>query len=178
MKEIIYNYNLLKTEEINQKITRVKALIINSKGEILLGYSYKTYQFPGGHIENGETLNEGLKRELQEETGMIINTDNLRPYMLIKHYIKNFNEIDINCSLEIYYYIINTDEKYNLNNTNYDNREKLGNYQLKYVPLSNLSKLLMESINDNEENVVITEEMLEALKEYQKITNKQKYIII
>ena len=30
-----------------------------------------SWEFPGGHLEDGETLNEALKRELEEETGYI-----------------------------------------------------------------------------------------------------------
>ena len=29
------------------------------------------WEFPGGHLEDGETLKEGLKRELKEEIGFI-----------------------------------------------------------------------------------------------------------
>ena len=44
--------------------------IINSNNEILLGYSYHDYQFPGGHVEDGESLIEAMNRELLEETGI------------------------------------------------------------------------------------------------------------
>lgn len=35
MKEIIYNYDYLKDEDINEVVIRTKALIINSKNIIL-----------------------------------------------------------------------------------------------------------------------------------------------
>lgn len=178
MKEIIYNYDCLKEEEITKKIIRVKALIINSKKKVLLGYAHKTYQFPGGHLEENEELVKGLKREVQEETGLEIKENNLNYFLAIKHYVKNYNDTEVNCSIEIYYYIINTDEKYNLKNTNYDDWEKLGNYELKYVPLNNVEKLLEETKEDNRANRVITEEMIEAIKEYVKINNKEKQSII
>lgn len=178
MKEIIYNYNLLEEQEITKRIIRLKALIINSNNEILLGYAHKTYQFPGGHLEDGEDYNVALKREVEEETGLVIDTSNLTPFLSIKHYIKNYNETETNCSVEIYYYIINTDKKYNLSNTNYDKWEQLGNFELKYIPISNLEKTLLESVEDNKVNVIITEEMLEALQEYKKITNNTKHSVI
>ena len=53
MKEILYNYDNLKQEDMDEVIVRTKGLIINSKDEITLGYSHKTYQFPGGHLEEG-----------------------------------------------------------------------------------------------------------------------------
>ena len=70
MKIKIVNYDHIKKKDINDRIIRVKALIINSKKEILLAKAYTTIQFPGGHLENGETLVEGLKRELKEEIGL------------------------------------------------------------------------------------------------------------
>ena len=47
MKTKIINYNHIKEEEINDKVIRVKALMLNSKEEILLAEAYTTIQFPG-----------------------------------------------------------------------------------------------------------------------------------
>ncbi|MBO5138643.1 MAG: NUDIX hydrolase [Bacilli bacterium] len=178
MKEIIYNYDFLTKEELTKKIVRVKALIINSKKEVLLGYAHKTYQFPGGHLEDSEDYLVGLKREIKEETGININTENLKPFMSIKHYVKNYNDTEDNCSVEIYYYLINTDEKYHLDNTNYDDWELLGGYELKYIPIGNVEKLLHDTVEDNRANRAISEEMIEVLREYSKITTKEKQSVI
>lgn len=43
MKEIIYNHDNLKETDIDETVIRVKALIINSNNEIMLGYAHKTY---------------------------------------------------------------------------------------------------------------------------------------
>lgn len=45
------------------------------------------WEFPGGHLEEGETLKQGLKRELQEEIGF---TDNFEP--IITHYYDEVKE--------------------------------------------------------------------------------------
>ena len=64
MIEIIKNKFNIKEENINRTVVRVKALIINSKNEILLAHSYGEYQFPGGHVEANEELPFALHREL------------------------------------------------------------------------------------------------------------------
>jgi len=53
----------------------VGALIFNPAGKILLIKSHKwrnKYVIPGGHIELGEKIEEALKREVKEETGLDI----------------------------------------------------------------------------------------------------------
>lgn len=166
MKEILYNYDNLTEKEIDEVIIRTKALIINSKNEILLGYCHQTYQFPGGHLEEGETLLECLKREVEEETGMIINLIKKEPFFRIRHYSKNYQNSGKNRCSEIYYYIIHTDEKYNLKNIRHDEWEKDGNYKLKYINLNDVENILIQSVPLNEQNEVIVKEMLEIIKEY------------
>lgn len=53
----------------------VSAIIFNPDGKILLCKSHKwenKYVIPGGHIEFGEKMEEALKREILEETGLAI----------------------------------------------------------------------------------------------------------
>ena len=53
----------------------VGGLILNDKKQILLAKSRKwkdRFTIPGGHVELGETLEEALKREIKEETGLKI----------------------------------------------------------------------------------------------------------
>jgi nucleoside triphosphatase len=53
----------------------VSAIIFNPEGKILLCKSHKwgdKYVIPGGHIELGEKMEEALKREILEETGLNI----------------------------------------------------------------------------------------------------------
>ena len=45
------------------------------------------WEFPGGHLEDGETLKDGLKRELMEEIGY---TENFNP--IITHYFDEVKE--------------------------------------------------------------------------------------
>lgn len=53
----------------------VSAIILNKENKILLCKSHKwqnKFVIPGGHIEYGERMENALKREILEETGLII----------------------------------------------------------------------------------------------------------
>ncbi len=53
----------------------VSALIENNKGEVLLVKTHwrsDTWEFPGGNVEEGESLDDAITREVLEETGILI----------------------------------------------------------------------------------------------------------
>lgn len=163
MKTKIYNRHKLKDKDINNRVIRVKALIINSKKEILLGEAYDIIQFPGGHLEEKESLNDALIREVKEETGIVLKGE-YESYFAIKYYLKDFPVIGNNRSIEIYYYVIKTDEHYHLKKLYLDDQEKTGNFKLYYVPIKNVKKLLLENKGKQPINKVVANEMINALQ--------------
>ena len=108
MKETIYNYDCLNEEDITEVIIRVKALIITSSKEILLGKSDSSYQFPGGHLEVNESLIDALKREILEETGIVLDDKEIdKPFYKVTYFNKDYPVKGINRKSEIYYYVVN-----------------------------------------------------------------------
>lgn len=168
MNEIIFNHDNLEEKDIDEIVVRTKGLIINDKDEITLGYSHKTYQFPGGHLEDGESLEECLKREIKEETGIEIDNTKLTPFVKISYYTKNYRDSGKNRKNEIYYYIIKTNKVFDMEKANLDEWEQEGNYIVKVIPLKDVKKVLTDSIPDNPMNEIIVEEMLNVLDEYER----------
>lgn len=164
MRKIITNKNNIKEEEITEIVKRVKILLINSKKEILLAYLHNKYQFPGGHVEEGELLTDTLNREINEEIGINLNLKNLKPFACALGYHKDHPEKGQNRKTEIYYYEVRTDEVPNLNNTNYTKDEKEGNFELRYIPINDVKEIL--EYNAKVDNNKIAIEMLELFKVY------------
>lgn len=92
MKYFIHNEYNLKDEEINEEVTRVKALLVNSKDELLMGYAHNVYQFPGGHVENSEDILVALFREIIEETGIELKMSKIDPFACNIRYFKDYPE--------------------------------------------------------------------------------------
>ncbi len=114
MKEIIYNYDYLTDEDINNYVGRAKGVIENSNGEILLAFSDYNYQLPGGHLEDNETYSMCIKREIKEEVGIDIPLIDRTPFLVITYYNKDYKEKGVNTKSVIKYFRILTDEKPNL----------------------------------------------------------------
>lgn len=52
----------------------ISALVVNDEGHVLLvRHTYKSgWYFPGGGLERRESLEEGIRRELEEEVGLTV----------------------------------------------------------------------------------------------------------
>ncbi len=168
MIELIKNKNDIKEFDVNNVVTRVKALIITSDNRILLGHSHSEYQFPGGHVEANEDLLLGLQRELKEETGLEFDTSNLEPFAVRNSYYKDYPTENINTKIVIYYFIIKDDRIPDLKNTSYTEEEIDGNFSLRYIPLNIVNDVLNEKMDMSGDTNGITHEMLEVLEYFNK----------
>lgn len=164
MKQIITNKYNLKDSDMTEIVKRVKILIINSKNEILLAYSHNDYQFPGGHVEENETLIQAINREVLEETGIELNIINIEPFACATGYYKDWPVEGKNRKVEIYYYGVKTDEKPNLEKTNYTENEKDGDFELRYIPLSKVENVIKTNALKYGDKKGITNEMIKLLK--------------
>ena len=152
--EKIYNYDNITIDEIDEKTTRARAILINSNNEVLMCYSngLQHYEFPGGHLEEGETLEDGLKREILEETGIIIDSADINPFYAIKYYCKNYHDSGKNRLVEIYYYVVYCDSVYDDSKKQLDTNEIIQKYECKYINVNNLKNILIENKKTTKEN--------------------------
>ena len=60
-------------------IVAAGGFVLNDAGQVLLLKSprYGDWEFPGGQIEEGETIPKGLEREVFEETGIVVKIKSL-----------------------------------------------------------------------------------------------------
>ena len=166
MKEIIYNYDCLNEEDITETVIRAKALVINNNN-IIVGNENNILQFPGGHLEDDETLEQCLKREILEETGIEIEDNEIKKmFMKVTFKNKDWPSEGKNRKAEIYYYLIETTKEPNLEKTKYTDNEKKGNFKIESIPLINSINIIEKNIPNNEKNKVIAPEMIMAIEEY------------
>lgn len=145
--------------------------IIMKENNILMVYSNKgDYKFPGGGREQGETHEQTLMREVQEETGYIVNKVDYKMGVIVE---RDFDEFEAGSIFEMtsYYYLCEvTGEK---------TSQKLDDYEAKlaFCPvwinideaISKNELLLFNRKQDN--NTWLIRESL-ALKEIKRITSE------
>lgn len=168
MKQIIFNDNNLTDNDIELKVVRVKALMINSNGKILLAHNNNTYQFPGGHTEENESKKDCLIREVMEETGIELNVDE-EPFLCITTYDNNYFGSGKKVLNSIYYYRTFTDSLPDLSKTHYDELELATDFNLYYVNFNTLEKFLKNAIENGSIDVNIAKEMINVVDIYHEV---------
>lgn len=168
MKEIIINDYHLTEKDIESKVIRVKGLILNSKGKILMAHNNNTYQFPGGHKEDEESIDECILREIKEETGISLEIKE-RPFLCITTYDHNYFGTGKKVLNRIYYYRFFTDEAPNFSETHYDELELATDFNLFYINFNDFDNFLQNGIESGSIDSNIGREMLYVVEEYHNI---------
>ena len=173
MKEIIYNNDNLTNEEVTETVIRAKALIVNN-GNILIGNENNFYEFPGGHLEGNESLDECLKREILEETGIEIDDSEVKGILMkITFLNRDWPEIGKNRRAETYFYLVETDKVPNMNKVTLTENEKKNNFKLEVFPLDKSIDIIRDNMPNNERNEILSPNMILVIEEYLKSLNKQ-----
>ena len=167
MISIEINDNNLNDDDIEMFVTRVKGLIINSRGKILLAHNNNSYQFPGGHVEDNESLDESVVREIKEETGIKVEVTK-EPFLVITTYDNDYFGSSKKVRNRIYYYKFFTDDVPNLSETHYDELELATDFNLFYVNLNGLDDFLKKEMNCGNIDKCIGREMLIVYDNYMK----------
>jgi 8-oxo-dGTP diphosphatase len=83
---------------VSVKIVLVAACaLVDADGRVLLAQRPEgkpmagLWEFPGGKVEDGETLEQSLIRELQEELGIVVKEDCLAPLTFASHAYPDFH---------------------------------------------------------------------------------------
>lgn len=168
MKNIVINDNQLNENDIEEKVIRVKALIINSKGKIILAHNNNTYQFPGGHKNEDETNEECIIREVKEETGINLTVEE-PPFLCITTYDDNYFNSGRKVLNSIYYYRFFTDQEPNFLETHYDELELSTDFNLFYINFKDLDSFLQMNINSGDIDAKIGREMLYVVDVYRQL---------
>ena len=122
--------------------------------------------FPGGHVEDEEELSETLYREVLEETGIVIEKKEYEPFYQVNRFYKSLDREGINRFKQFNYYIVHTNEKYDLSKRKLDQFEVDKNYELKYIPLDKLLDELDRTMNDNKRNIRVYEDIKDVITYY------------
>ena len=166
MIEKIRNKDNLKLDDINKITKRVKLLIVN-ENEFLLAHSAGDYFFIGGHVEDNETDEECLKREIEEECGTCLEIP-LKKFMQIKHLNKDYPKKGINTLSLTNYYIYEGKIKIDLSKIKLTEEEKKNNFELVYLNKNKIINALEDSLKTGT-RIGATIDTIEVLKEYLKL---------
>ena len=172
MKEIVINDHQLTMDDIESKVVRVKGLIINSKGKILLAHNNNTYQFPGGHKEDDEEMDACVIREIKEETGISLEVTE-RPFLCIETFDNDYFGTGKKVLNSIYYYRFFTDEVPNFDETHYDELELATDFNLFYLSFDSLRDFLKEKGDSGEMDPKIAREMIHVVDIYHELFDKE-----
>ena len=162
VNQVIHNEDNLTLNDANKVTRRAKLIVENNNNEILICHMGVKYFLIGGHIDNDESDEECLVREVAEESGVTLDFSNILPIAssnyINKDYPKNGDITYTNTN----YYAIKYDLVPNIEMQNLTEEEKKENFKLMYIPKNEVINFLE---NTKEINATLSDTIM-AIKVY------------
>ena len=162
VNQVIHNEDNLTLNDPNKVTLRAKLIVENNNDEILICHMGVKYFLIGGHIDNDESDEQCLTREVAEESGVTLDFSNILPIAssnyINKDYPKNGDITYTNTN----YYAIKYDLVPNIEMQNLTEEEKKENFKLMYIPKNEVINFLE---NTKEINATLSDTIM-AIKVY------------
>lgn len=162
VNQVIHNEDNLTLNDANKVTLRAKLIVENNNDEILICHMGVKYFLIGGHIDNDESDEQCLTREVAEESGVTLDFSNILPIVssnyINKDYPKNGDITYTNTN----YYAIKYDLVPNIEMQNLTEEEKKENFKLMYIPKNEVINFLE---NTKEINATLSDTIM-AIKVY------------
>lgn len=173
MVEILkYNDDDLKDSEIDEVVTRVRAFIVSSKNNVLIGFDENGYQLLGGYVADNEEYVTALSTAIYNETGIVLDSkDSIEPFYEIRYYNRDYKGSGVNRLSDMIYFLVKTDKLPNYKKLKLSEKELAEKIPMKLVRRSIFAKTLKDYIDseENQLNKIKTKEILLAFDKMKEI---------
>lgn len=179
MKTIVFNDDNLTNEDIKEQKIKARAIIVNDSNELLLSHYAGLYMLPGGKVDKGEDILQGLVREIREETGILLSKEQITPFLFLRYFVKDYpvkNSINSlkNKLTDTYYFIVKVKDNINLNKTQLTENEVQGNFEMLRVKLNKVISLIEQNNSNNVRNSYFSRELTTVVEAYEKVLYKKR----
>ena len=142
INQVIHNEDKLTLNDANRVTRRAKLIVENSKEEILICHMGVKYFLIGGHVDNDESDEKCLTREVAEESGITLNFSNILPIASSNYINKDYPEEGTITYTNSNYYALEYDLVPNIEMQNLTEEEIKENFELMYIPKTEVINFL------------------------------------
>ena len=162
VNQVIHNEDNLTLNDANKVTLRAKLIVENNNDEILICHMGVKYFLIGGHIDNDESDEQCLTREVAEESGVTLDFSNILPIASSNYINKDYPQNGDFTYTNTNYYAIKYDLVPNIEMQNLTEEEKKENFKLMYIPKNEVINFLK---NTKEINATLSDTIM-AIKVY------------
>ena len=177
MEKIVNNKYGLKDNNLDKITNKVRVILIDDElNTIIVNYA-NNIMFPGGKVDNGETTKQALIREIREELGINLSSDNIIPFIEYYNYLKNYPTRDgkfINKLNKTKYYIVKTNKKSDLSKITLTKSEMNNKFEIIDINFNNIKNYILNYNSNNPRFLSFKEELIDVLNSIYNFLNKEE----